>query len=41
MSKIIIVGAGFTGLRLAQRLNNTEYDVWLLNKQIIINFLME
>jgi len=31
--KIIIVGAGFAGLRLAQRLNNTEYDVWLLNKQ--------
>jgi len=33
MSKIIIVGAGFAGLRLTQRLNNTEYDVWLLNKQ--------
>jgi len=31
--KIIIVGAGFAGLRLAQRLNNTEYEVWLLNKK--------
>jgi len=33
MSKIVIVGAGFAGLRLAQRLNNTQYEVWLLNKQ--------
>lgn len=30
--KIIIIGAGFAGLRLAQRLNNTEYDVLLLDK---------
>lgn len=30
--KIVIVGAGFAGLRLAQRLNNTEYDVLLLDK---------
>jgi NADH dehydrogenase len=30
--KIIIVGAGFAGLKLAQQLNNTEYDVLLLDK---------
>lgn len=30
--KIVIVGAGFAGLRLAQRLNNTEYDILLLDK---------
>lgn len=30
--KIIIVGAGFAGLKLAQKLNNTEYDVLLIDK---------
>lgn len=30
--KIVIVGAGFAGLRLAQRLNNTVYDVLLIDK---------
>ncbi len=30
--KIIIVGAGFAGLKLAQQLNNTEYDILLLDK---------
>ena len=30
--KIIVVGAGFAGLKLAQRLNNTEYDILLLDK---------
>lgn len=30
--KIVIIGAGFAGLRLAQRLNNTQYDVLLLDK---------
>ncbi len=30
--KIVIVGAGFAGLRLAQELNNTDYDVLLLDK---------
>lgn len=30
--KIVIVGAGFAGLRLAQELNNTEYDVLLLDR---------
>jgi NADH dehydrogenase len=30
--KIVIIGAGFAGLRLAQRLNNTDYDVLLLDK---------
>lgn len=30
--KIVIVGGGFAGLRLAQELNNTDYDVLLLDK---------
>ena len=30
--KIVIVGAGFAGLRLAQELNHTDYDVLLLDK---------
>lgn len=30
--KVVIVGAGFAGLKLAQKLNNTEYDVLLLDK---------
>lgn len=30
--KIVIVGAGFAGLRLAQELNNTDYEVLLLDK---------
>lgn len=30
--KVIIVGAGFSGLKLAHRLNNTEYDVLLIDK---------
>ncbi|MFT3795168.1 NAD(P)/FAD-dependent oxidoreductase [Flavobacterium sp.] len=30
--RIIIVGAGFAGLRLAQHLENTQYDVLLLDK---------
>ena len=30
--KIIIVGAGFSGLKLAQKLNNTEYDILLIDK---------
>lgn len=30
--KVIIVGAGFAGLRLAQKLNNTAYEVLLLDK---------
>jgi len=30
--KIVIIGAGFAGLKLAQQLNNTEYDVLLLDK---------
>src|SRR5690554_3795139 len=30
--KIIIVGAGFSGLKLAQKLNNTEYDIFLIDK---------
>ena len=28
--KIVIVGAGFAGLRLAQDLENTNYDVLLI-----------
>ncbi|MDO4727656.1 MAG: NAD(P)/FAD-dependent oxidoreductase [Bacteroidota bacterium] len=30
--KIIIIGAGFGGLNLAQKLNNTNYDVLLIDK---------
>jgi NADH dehydrogenase len=30
--RIIIVGAGFAGLRLAQHLENTQYDVLLIDK---------
>lgn len=30
--RIIIVGAGFAGLRLAQHLENTDYDVLLIDK---------
>lgn len=30
--KIVIIGAGFAGLKLAQKLNNTEYDILLLDK---------
>src|SRR5690606_16088651 len=31
--RIIILGAGFAGLQLAQKLNNTPYDVLLINRQ--------
>lgn len=31
--RIIILGAGFAGLKLAQKLNNTPYDVLLINRQ--------
>lgn len=31
--KVIILGAGFAGLKLAQKLNNTSYDVLLINRQ--------
>src|ERR1700709_43448 len=30
--RIIIVGAGFGGLRLARKLNGTDYDVLLIDK---------
>lgn len=30
--KVIIVGAGFSGLKLAHKLNNTEYEVLLIDK---------
>ena len=30
--KIIIIGAGFAGLRLSQDLENTDYEVLLLDK---------
>ena len=30
--KIIIIGAGFAGLRLAQDLENTSFDVLLIDK---------
>ena len=30
--KIIIVGAGFAGLRLAQDLQNSDFDVLLIDK---------
>lgn len=31
--RIIIIGSGFAGLRLAQQLNNTDYEVFLFDKQ--------
>ena len=30
--RIVIVGAGFAGLRLARSLNNTPYDVYLIDR---------
>jgi len=30
--RIIIIGAGFAGLRLARSLNNTDYEVYLIDK---------
>src|SRR5215831_6998508 len=30
--RIVIVGAGFAGLRLARSLNNTSYDVYLIDR---------
>src|SRR5882757_4960848 len=30
--RVVIVGAGFAGLRMARSLNNTEYDVFLLDR---------
>src|ERR1700754_3141897 len=30
--RIVIVGAGFAGLRLARELNGTDYEVYLIDK---------
>ena len=32
MKRIIIIGGGFAGLKLAEKLNNTAYDVLLIDK---------
>ncbi len=32
MKKILIIGAGFAGLRLARALKNQPYDIWLIDK---------
>jgi NADH dehydrogenase len=32
MQKIIIIGAGFAGLRLARKLKNKNFEVWLVDK---------
>jgi len=36
--RVVIVGAGFAGLRMARSLNNTEYDVFLLDSIITTSF---
>ena len=30
--RVVILGAGFAGLRLARSLENTDYDVWLIDR---------
>src|ERR1700744_3763424 len=30
--RVVIVGAGFAGLTLARKLNNTDYDVYLIDR---------
>src|SRR5215831_19609897 len=30
--KLVIVGAGFAGLKLARRLNNSDYDILFIDK---------
>ena len=32
MKKIVIIGAGFAGLRLARKLKNTNFEIWLIDK---------
>ncbi len=32
MKKIVIIGAGFAGLRLARKLNNKNFEIWLIDK---------
>lgn len=32
MKKLIIIGGGFAGLKLAKDLKNTEYEIWLFDK---------
>jgi NADH:ubiquinone reductase (H+-translocating) len=32
MKKIIIIGAGFAGLRLARKLKNKNFEIWLIDK---------
>jgi len=32
MKKIVIIGAGFAGLRLARKLKNKNFEVWLIDK---------
>ncbi len=32
MKKIVIIGAGFAGLRLARKLKNKNFEIWLIDK---------
>lgn len=32
MKKIVIIGAGFAGLRLARKLKNKDFEIWLIDK---------
>ena len=38
MKKIIILGGGFAGLRLARELKNSAYEVWLFDKNNFFQF---
>ncbi len=38
MKKIVIVGAGFAGLRLARKLQDKNFEVWLLDKNNYYQF---
>ncbi len=38
MKKIIILGGGFAGLRLARELKNSAYEIWLFDKNNFFSF---
>ncbi len=38
MKKVLIIGAGFAGLRLARKLKNQPFDVWLIDKNNYFQF---
>ena len=38
MKKLVIIGAGFAGLRLARALNKSDFEIWLIDKNNYYQF---